>query len=53
MSVDITKFVCSNAELVHKMRKFKFYKLLQMFMSGGFKFYVSLANIGRSVDFIV
>jgi len=31
MSADITKFVCSIAELVHKMRKVSFQKFLQWF----------------------
>jgi hypothetical protein len=45
MSADILKFVCSSAELVHKMRKLKLHSFLQHFRSGGCPFIFFLTDI--------
>jgi hypothetical protein len=45
MFVDIIKFVDSHAELVHKMRRLKFYRCLQWFISGGCQVYVLVTNM--------
>jgi hypothetical protein len=34
MFVDIVKFVCSSAKLVHNMRRLQFYMVLQWIISG-------------------
>jgi hypothetical protein len=43
-SVDIMNFICSSAELVHKMQRLQFCRILQWFISGGLQVYVLLAN---------
>ena len=45
MFVDIVKFICSSAELVHKMWRLQFHRFLQWFISGECQIYVLVANI--------
>jgi len=47
MFVDIIKFVCSSAELVHMMRGLEFLGFLQRLISGGCQVYVLVANTNR------
>ena len=43
--VDIISFICSSAELVHKMQRLQFYRFLQWFISGELQVSVLLANM--------
>jgi hypothetical protein len=43
--VDIINFVCSSAELAHKLQRLQFYRFLQWFLSGGLQVYILLANM--------
>ena len=44
MSVDITKFVCSSAELVGKMRRSQFRRVVRRFISEGRQLCVVVAD---------
>jgi hypothetical protein len=44
MFVEITKFVCSSAELVHKMQMLYFHRFLQWFMAGGCQVHALVAK---------
>lgn len=40
MFVDIIKFICSRAELVHEMQSVQFYRVLHWFIPGGCQVYI-------------
>jgi hypothetical protein len=50
MSADITKSVCSSAELVRKMWSLQAYRFVQWFVSGGCPIYVLVAKKVLKMD---
>jgi hypothetical protein len=45
MLVDITKFVCSSPELVHKIQMLCFHRFLQWCIEGGCQVYALIAKM--------